>query len=204
MGMRRKGRERSKKTVSRVGKEERGQLSIDFLIGMTVFALTVLFVFQFMTSLVVPYTSSTDEVIQISSSASDKLYTNFSTDWDTKKSLPSGVFDNRTVKQMMLNEWSSAQDAKKFLGLPTGSGSLSYGLNITVDDLEPLTVPGNRIAITPDGSNSPSTDLLMVGDTPNPDSTISSETRVAYLQYRNSKGEVVRAETVIIRIKVWV
>lgn len=58
-----------------INSDGRGQTSIDFLTGMTLFILTVVFAFQFMFGMVQPYSSTAEESTRISDRVSDRLYT---------------------------------------------------------------------------------------------------------------------------------
>lgn len=45
--------------------DESGQLTLDYLVGITIFLLALVFVFQYTTGLFTPFESSSDEVTMI-------------------------------------------------------------------------------------------------------------------------------------------
>lgn len=55
-------------------RSHKAQMSIDFLIGMTLFAGVFFFVFQFTTSAIAPFVSSSDEVPTKVQKAADNIY----------------------------------------------------------------------------------------------------------------------------------
>lgn len=109
--------------------DENGQITLDYLVGITIFLLALVFVFQYTTGLFTPFESSSDEVTMIA----DRIATTVVED-----RISSG--DSRTcniVSSSLLNDfftqlnssYSSTQDS---LGL-NGTFFL-YDLNISLEN----------------------------------------------------------------------
>lgn len=98
-----------------------GQTSIDFLVGMTLFMLTLIFALNFMSGMVEPYTSTSGESIEVADRASDKLYT----DTLSSPNQRPGYFNYSSVSEFFEN--SSEPDIRDALGL-----SETQNFNITV------------------------------------------------------------------------
>lgn len=102
---------------------ERGQVSIDFLSGMTLFLLSLIFVFGFLSSTLVPFTGSSGETLGVVARASDNLYTDKLTSEDMRwgelnSTKTENYFKNNGVDQM-----------ENDLGVPD-----VRSLNVTVTD----------------------------------------------------------------------
>ena len=106
-----------------------GQTSIDFLTGMTLFILTLLFALQFMFGMVQPYSSTAGESIQVADRASDRLYTDIFTSSDQ----PPGQFEYARFSSFFENasedeirEALSISDASRF-NITVSSDYTGYG-----------------------------------------------------------------------------
>lgn len=156
-----------------------GQMSIDFLIGMLVFAGVVLFVFQFMTTTILPFSEATgDKTVKVHS-VGDKLY------YDTER-LSTGEHGkvDMTYFKDGLTDLKSESQLKNELAIDDETSSL----NITVfvhnesgpNDVAKLSGAGN-ITIGP--------------STPESGASVARATRIGYWEKK--------AEKVIINIRMW-
>lgn len=98
-----------------------GQVSIDFLTGITVFLLALLFMLNFVTSTIVPFTNDGGVNSATVERASDRLYTDLLTSDDK----PRGVL-NETVTQEYFDN-NDEDEMKRALGIEE-----ARSLNITV------------------------------------------------------------------------
>jgi hypothetical protein len=101
--------------------QDAGQVSIDFLTGITVFLLALLFMLNFVTSTIVPFTNDGGVNSATVERASDRLYT----DLLTSEDKPRGVL-NETVTQDYFNN-RNEEDMKRDLGIEA-----ARSLNITI------------------------------------------------------------------------
>ncbi|MDY6774891.1 MAG: hypothetical protein SV253_02205 [Halobacteria archaeon] len=103
----------------RKGRSTNAQTSIDFLSGITIFLITLIFVLGFMTDTMAPVTTSTDETEVIADRASTLLVSSVTDDDGTLDSTDASGFFSQDTTEM-----------KKSLGLDPGL----YDYNITVND----------------------------------------------------------------------
>jgi hypothetical protein len=99
-----------------------GQTSIDFLTGMTLFILTLLFALNFMFGMVQPYTSTSGDSIQVADRVSDRMYT----DLLTSSGQPPGYFNYGNVSEFFEN--TSEDEIRDKLGL---SDVNNYNLTVS-------------------------------------------------------------------------
>lgn len=100
-----------------------GQVSLDFLSGMTLFLLSLIFVFGFLSSTLVPFTTTSSGLLGVPARASENLYTEILTSNDLERgelnaTVTENYFKNKDVEQM-----------KTDLGVPS-----VRTLNVTVTD----------------------------------------------------------------------
>jgi hypothetical protein len=106
-----------------------GQTSIDFLTGMTLFILTLVFAFQFMFGMVQPYTSTAEDSNRISDRVSDRGYTDVlsssnSSPGEFSYSNLSDFFENTTESEV--KEKLGLEDVNNF-NITVSSGYTGYG-----------------------------------------------------------------------------
>lgn len=159
--------------------DTKAQMGVDFLIGMLVFAGVLVFVFQFMSSTVVPFVDySGDNTVSVHG-VGDKLYhdTNYLStgeigvvdlEFFRNTSNPSGLENETTLKEK----------------LAIGDGK---NLNLTVRVHDP---DGTNPFAEVNGEN-----VSIGGRPPNVGASVARATRVGYWKEEN--------ETVLINIGMW-
>lgn len=165
------------------------QMSIDFLVGMTVFAGALFFVFQFMSGTILPFATSADETAVTVERTGDKVY------YDRLTTEEKGVIDNITYF------WDSGDVVSEdYILNDVGLDPDKHGLNITVVTEEinsEEVVEINESGLTSTGSNR---EELKVGDPP-PDggTSVTRASRVGYVT--ETGGE--NPETVVVKLRMW-
>ncbi len=111
-----------------------GQISLDFISGVVIFMVTFLFLFQTLTSLFVPFQSSSDEV----KSMSDRVAITLA---ESTNGLANSPTDNNIISlkraEELNNRMSTAthyNDLREDLGL--SSETILYNLNVSLYDLD--------------------------------------------------------------------
>jgi len=163
---------------------ERGQVSLDYIIGITLFIIAFLFVYNLLTSLLLPFQLNADEVKPMAERASTVLVES-SSGLAISESNPN-VIDMDKVIQLDsdLNDPSIYDTKLKELGLSTTN--INYNINVSLRYI--------NNTLYPDPSNS-FRSLLKAGKTPDESSNVGKITRVVYLS-QNS-------QILILDVKVW-
>jgi hypothetical protein len=111
-----------------------GQISLDFISGIVIFIVTFLFLFQTLTSLFVPFQSSSDEVKSTSNRVAITLA-------ESTSGLANSPTDNNIISLKRAEELNYRMstdtlydDLRKDLGL--GSETILYNLNVSLYDLD--------------------------------------------------------------------
>lgn len=112
----------------------RGQISLDFISGIVIFMVTFLFLFQTLTSLFVPFQSSSDEV----KSMSDRVAITLA---ESTNGLANSPTDNNIISLKRAGELNNCMntttlydDMREDLGL--SSETTSYDLNVSLYELD--------------------------------------------------------------------
>lgn len=159
-------------------RDTKAQMGVDFLIGMLIFAGVLVFVFQFMSTTVAPFSESTgDDTIKVHR-VSDELY------YDTDKMMADeiGVVDLNYFRKDSFTDMMTESNLKEDLNIRDRS------INVTVrvhnasgtNEIAELDEPG-KVAIGP--------------DPPNVGASIARATRIGYWEEKN--------KNVILRVRMW-
>jgi hypothetical protein len=160
-----------------------GQTSVDFLVGVSIFSVTLLFVLQLAAGSVVDLSPETQTEAALADRTGDVLLSNWSTDAEPR------LFENDTAEYYL-----SRSDTKvaKDLNIPKEGGNYLYRYNVTVVDL-------GDISEKPPAPIQPGSVELTAGNsTAGITGSIAGTSRVAYMNETGSDGEMVA-----IRVKVW-
>lgn len=155
------------------------QVSIDFLTGVTLFLLALVFILNFVTSTIVPFTSAGGVNSATVERASDRLYS----DLLTSEDKPVGVLNETVTLEYFDNK--NEDDMKRDLGIP---GARSLNMTVTNASSNEVYAGSNDV----DGVDLTAGDSLP--DSGAFDST--SRIRVAYLEGENTN------ETVSLNLRV--
>ena len=174
-------------------RQTKAQTSIDFLIGMVIFVGALLFVFQFLSGTVLPFTQGANEktvtVARVSYSLSyDKMGT------DEK-----GVIDLRYLYDESEGDVISESELLRDLNIEESR----HSINVTVireedaeEDAEIVRITENGLAGTgPVGSGDPARAGESVPITGN----VNQATRVGYVRQTDGADP----QTVVVRIRMW-
>ena len=162
---------------------ERGQVSLDYIIGITLFIVAFLFVYNLLTSLLLPFQLNADEVKPMAERASTVLVES-SSGLAISESNPN-VIDIEKVRQLDsdLNDPSIYETKLRELGLSTAN--INYNINVSLRYINNTLYPGIM----------PSVPLLNAGKTPDDSSNVGKITRVVYLSQQS--------QILILDVKVW-
>lgn len=162
---------------------DRGQTSVDFLTGMSIFALTIVFMIQFTSGSMVTVSTDNTEKQAIADRTAAILYSNELSEED----LDDGVLSEEGASNNFSDYKSNYQvEFRDALAIPE-----VYTVNATVRYAD----TGDLVVADP-GSvqlNTPSDETAV----PNTTASIASTKRVAYMQGPNTN------ETVVIHVRVW-
>jgi hypothetical protein len=170
------------------------QTSIDFLIGMVIFIGALLFVFQFLSGTVLPFTQGANEKTVTVDRVSDSLY------YDEMGTDEKGVIDLRYLYDDSDGEVISEDELLGDLNVDT----TRHSINVTVvteegvdeDDVETVRITENGLEGTgPVGSGEP----VQIGPPPISSNSINRATRVGYVRQTDGTDP----ETVVVRIRMW-
>ncbi len=164
-------------------KNDRGQVSLDYIIGITVFIVAFLFMYNLLTSLLLPFQLNADEVKPMAERASTVLAES-SGGLAISESNPN-VIDMEKVKQLNsdLNDPSIYDTKLKELGLSTTN--INYNINVSLRYINNTLYPGIMSTVP----------LLKAGKTPDEYSNVGKTTRLVYLSQDS--------QILILDVKVW-
>ncbi len=111
--------------------DDNGQLHIDYLIGIAIFLVSIIFVFSYVTGLFIPFQSSSDEVTIIA----DRVATNI-VEQKMSANDPgmTNLLNATKVDSFFTNIYDDYMSTLDILGL---RGSyLSYDLNVTITNID--------------------------------------------------------------------
>lgn len=110
--------------------DSKGQITIDYLISITVFLFAVVFVFNFTSGIFTPFQSNSDEVTLIADRVSTTLVENRLSAGD--ESVPNLV--NKTEVENFFTELNSASYDAVIDSLGMNGSYLRYDLNVTLEN----------------------------------------------------------------------
>jgi len=162
---------------------DRGQVSLDYIIGITIFIVAFLFMYNLLTSLLLPFQLNADEVKPMAERASTVLVES-SSGLATSESNPN-VIDMDKVKQLNddLNDPLLYDTKLRELGLSTTN--INYNINVSLRYINNTLYPGIM----------PSVPLLKAGHIPDESSNVGKITRIVYLSQD--------FQILLLDVKVW-
>jgi hypothetical protein len=131
----------------RLKSDSNGQLSIDFLLGVTIFIMAFLFLFIAIPSLFTPFQSNSDELTMIADRVGAMLVeSEFAMTSDTGEPMP-GIANMSKVKDLdaILNDGTGGLEKRKSLGLD--NGNTVYHLQVIFEKCNNTNETVTRIAI---------------------------------------------------------
>ncbi|MCX2819521.1 hypothetical protein EGH25_09185 [Haladaptatus sp. F3-133] len=158
-----------------------GQTSVDFLVGVSIFAVTLLFVLQLATGSAVNLSPDTQTEGALADRTGDVLLS----DWSDAEP---GVFGNTTAEDYLDRSYTDVADD---LNIPKEGGNYLYRYNVTVVELEELSEE------PPEPVEPGSVELTAGNSTTDATGTVAGRNRVAYM---NTTGG---GDMVGVRVKVW-
>jgi len=160
---------------------ERGQVSLDYIIGITIFIVAFLFMYNLLTSLLLPFQLNSDEVKSMAERASTVLVES-SSGLAISESNPN-VIDKGKVVQLnsSLNNPSMYNTMLINLGLSTTN--INYNINVSLRYINNTLYP------------SPANPVLKAGPAPDEYSNVGKITRIVYLSQDSQR--------LILEVKVW-
>lgn len=183
--------------MERINANNDAQISLDFLIGITIFLLVFLFVLAFVPRMFVPFQSNSDELTMSADRAAVVLVENLLVDdrfvdasgptmvvTDPSAVTP-GIIDKSKFDDLVTNLGGIA-NVRKTLGLGYGTGSSDfYNLQIILELDKPLP---NTYDISPDGDPS--------------GSNVGQSKRFVYVPEENAPGDYTYTKA-ILTVRVW-
>ena len=111
-----------------------GQLSLDYLIGITIFLLTFIFVFAFIPGMFSPFHSNSDEITMAADRAAAVLVENVLATGSAGNKQPC-ILDSATIAQFNtdLSNPSTSTQLRQSLGLNM-SGTTQYNLEVVIEE----------------------------------------------------------------------
>lgn len=128
--------------------DNKGQMHIDYLIGISIFLIGIVFVFTYTTGLFTPFQSNSDEVTLIA----DRVSTNIiEQNMSAEDPFTTNLLSSTKVDHFFSNASSNYEDVIDYYGMD--SSYLRYEFNITLKNItagsldystgKPLPVQGN-------------------------------------------------------------
>ena len=124
--------------------DNNGQISLDYLIGVTIFLLTFIFVFAFIPGMFSPFHSNSDEITMAADRTAAVLVENVLAAGGAGDKQPC-ILDTAAVNQFTsdLSSPATSTQIRQSLGLNT-SGSTQYNLEVVIEEQgEPARVINN-------------------------------------------------------------
>lgn len=109
----------------------KAQIAIDYLVGITIFLLAVFFVFQYTSGLFTPFESDSDEITLVA----DRVATTIIENEMSAQSITTPTLANKTrVERFMLNDMPNPNYNSTIHTLGLSGGFYSYNLNVTIEN----------------------------------------------------------------------
>ena len=108
---------------------EKGQMTIDYLISITIFLFAIFFVFQYISGLFTPFESNSDEVTLMADRVSTLVVENIMTAGDA--AVPNLIVSTK-VNGFFTSLNESYEDTRSSLGL--NGTYLDYDINVTLEN----------------------------------------------------------------------
>ncbi|MBP2031034.1 hypothetical protein J2755_001982 [Methanohalophilus levihalophilus] len=108
---------------------DRAQIAIDYLVGITIFLLAVFFVFQYTSGLFTPFESDSDEITLVADRAATAIVEN---EMSAQSITTPNLVDKNNVDTFIALLNVDYNDTVHTLGL--SGGFYSYNLNVTIEN----------------------------------------------------------------------
>ena len=169
-----------------IRENDRGQVSLDYIAGITVFIIAFLFMYNLLTSLLLPFQINAGEVVSMAERASTVLAES-SNGLALSESNPN-IIDMDKIKQLNseLNDDSLYETKLMQLGLTTTN--INYNINVSLKYINNTFYPNPSLFPM-------SVPLLKAGATPDETANVGKITRVVYLSQSS--------EILLLDVKVW-
>ncbi len=167
-----------------IRKNETGQVSLDYIIGITIFIVAFLFMYNLLTGLLLPFQINAGEVVPMAERASTVLVES-SSGLAISESNPN-VIDMDKVKQLNSDLNNPSLYETKLIQLGLTTTNINYNINVSLRYINNTLYPNPAF---------PSLPLLRAGATPDERANVGKITRVVYL----SQG----SQTLLLDVKVW-
>lgn len=152
--------------------DSKGQITIDYLIGITIFLFSVLFIFNYTSGIFTPFHSNSDELTLIADRTSTALVEKILSEGD--ETVPNLV-DKGKVDTFFTELDANYEAYIDYLGL-TGS-YLRYDFNVTMENQ--TSVMNTAGEVIPDGVNVGQTRRIVLIKNP-----VNGGTEVAIMSFR--------------------
>jgi hypothetical protein len=113
-----------------IGKDNHGQISIDFLVGFGIFSLAFMFVFAFINGLFVPFVSNSDELTMTADRTAETLIDDVLA-LNNTNGVQSGILDASKICYLDHNVTNNYDTIRTNLGL-NRSGNTLYSLEVVI------------------------------------------------------------------------
>ncbi len=162
--------------------EDAGQVSLDYIVGITTFILAFIFLYNILSSLLLPFQFNSDEVKPLADRAAAILVE--STDGLAASATSPNIIDKMKVLQLNTDLKSPSTYDNKRAELGLVNGNLKYNLNVS------LRYFNN--SLYPNSSNP----LMLGGSIPDEKTNVGQTIRMVYLS-QDSKQ-------LMLLVKVWI
>jgi len=157
--------------------DDKGQVSIDYIIGISIFIMTFFFLYNILTSLFLPFQSNSDEIKAIADRVGTVLVESSGSNGLAIGASSPNILDKTKVTQLNNNLNNSYDDRQDKLGLTTSV--MKYNLNVSLRYLNNSLYPN-------------STNPLLLGGPARGDYTNVAQTiRLIYLEQDSKRLQLV-------------
>lgn len=126
-----------------IGKDNHGQISIDYMVGIGVFIAAFIFVYAFIPTIFSPFHSNSDELTMIADRVGATLVDNIFAINNSTTKLP-GILDAEKISNFTINIKNDNMSVRNSLGLnSSGNANLVYNIEIIIkmkDELQPIDI----------------------------------------------------------------
>ena len=175
-------------------RDQKAQMSVDFLIGMLIFAGVLLFTFQFLTGSILPYTQNTDGTTATVERVGDSLY------YDRLADGEKGLVNLSYLYDKTDNELKTESELLTDLGVDKDR----HGINVTVWNETGISgseiVRINESGLVDTGGMGDGEPARIGGPPPDAGAGINVATRIGYVS--EPAGDI-KPMTVVIEVRMW-
>jgi hypothetical protein len=130
-----------------IGKDNRAQITVDYIVGIGIFIAAFIFVYAFVPTIFTPFHSNSDELTMVADRVAATLVENIFAVNNSSTKLP-GILDSKKIHDFATSITADNMLERKRLGLNSnGNANLAYNLEIIIEmenESQPININYNE------------------------------------------------------------